>query len=515
MPSSTAIRRLALGVTTLAVTAACGTTVPLSQQRAGEALANGTLGTSSAALAPSPAGGVGDGAGSSNPGAVGPGTAAGTSGTTGTVGPIPTAEASGPVTTMALPSTGPGWDARSVYVGFPTENDATQAAATLGYKGIDFGDMEGNVRAVVAAINAAGGVFGRRVVPVFHDNSTAQLLADPNTAAQSNCTYFSQDKRVAAVVNLLVFLDVDSFRTCMAKAKIPVFAAGQITDDVALRQLGGLYLNLAASYTSFTPVLMQRLKAQGFFSGWDVTTSKPNTSPVKVGLLIYSAGATERRVGQLFAAALKQAGHTAVDTFEYTDVTGSQMPSAVLKFRSDGVTHVFDYTGAIAQFMTTADRQQYHPRYALVSSQGPRDVIAGHVPNAQLVGAMGTGFCPVCEVPGDKDPNDSPGVPACKADLAKAGIRYEGESRRSALGIAYATCDGLKLIFEAFKAGGGLGSASLVAGLDRVGKGFATARSFRSGISRTRPALPAKVRDFSWNPACTCFAYGPGTSSLP
>jgi ABC-type branched-subunit amino acid transport system substrate-binding protein len=276
-----------------------------------------------------------------------------------------------------------------------------------------------------------------------------------------------------------------------------------------------MYLALSASYTSYAPALMTRLKAQGFFGGWDTNTGKPKSAQPKVGMLIYAAGATGKRVGQLFVQSLKHAGYPVADTYEYTDVTGSQMSNAVLKFRSDGVTHVFDYTANVTGFMRIADQQGYRPRYALVSTMGPRDQIAGQAPDSQLVGSMGLGFCPVCEVPTAKDPHDSPGARACTADLYKAGLRYEGDPKRTALSIAFTFCDGIKLLAAAFQAGAGFSSTSFLSGLDAAGKGFATAMTFRSGVSRARPAVPAVVRDFAWDAGCACFAYGRGVTPLP
>ena len=355
----------------------------------------------------------------------------------------------------SVPATGPGWDAKNLYIGVPTENDVATAATALGIKNVYIGDLEGDVNAVVEEINAKGGILGRKLVPVFHDNSTASLLSDPNSVGQNNCTYFTQDRRVAAVVNLLALMDVDSFRACMGKAKVPVFAAGQLTDDQALSELQGLYLNASASWNSYVKILTQRLTAQNFFSGWDITTGRAASSAPKIGLLVYVATPTTKRIGNLFKVALQASGHPAVATFEYSDVLGSEMRSAVLKFRSAGVTHVFDYTAAVAQFMTNAQQQGYHPRYALVSTMGPRDVIAAQAPAAQLVGSQGTGFCPVCEVPDARDPHQSPGAASCQAALAKGGIRYQGEGKRSALGIAYAYCDGIKLFAAGFRQGEG------------------------------------------------------------
>jgi len=503
----------------------CGTTVPLAQQNAGNpssaAVGDGGLagsgvagtagGASVGAVAADGSGGS-TGAAGVGPRRTGTGSAAGAPGTahSGSSGAAPVAGAAGSVATS-----GPGWDAKHVYIGVPTENDAAQAAAALGLEGVDFGDPEGDVKAVIADINAHGGLFGRQVVPVFHDNKTSDLLADPSNAGQQNCTYFSQDKRVAAVVNALVLLDVDSFRGCLAQAKIPFFVASGVVDDRAIASLGGYLYNAYPSWNAYAPALLQRLVAQGFFSKWDSTNGGPGSDPVKVGVLVYTGTPTGARVSHLLIDALKRAGHAAVETFEYTDPTGSQMPNAVLRFRSDGITHVFDVTAAVRQFMITAEQQHYRPRYSLVSSMGPRDVIAASAPPAQLRGAMGAGFCPTCEVASAQDPHANPGGPACRAVLAKAGLQYEGDPRRSALGIGYFLCDGIGSFVAGFRAGGGLLAGNLAAGFDRVGTSFATAVTFRSGLRHDRPYIAAAVRDFAWNSSCSCFGYGPTVTPLP
>jgi hypothetical protein len=128
-------------------------------------------------------------------------------------------------------------------IGFPTQNDATRSVQALGLEGLDFGDIEGDIKAVVADINRRGRLFGRQLVPVFRDNATADLLSDPNRVGQTNCTYFAQDRRVVAVVNVLVLLDVDSFRSWLAKEKIPFFVASGLVDEKVLESLRGYIYN--------------------------------------------------------------------------------------------------------------------------------------------------------------------------------------------------------------------------------------------------------------------------------
>jgi hypothetical protein len=185
-------------------------------------------------------------------------------------------------------------------------------------------------------------------------------------------------------------------------------------------------------------------------------------------------------VGQLIIGALKRAGYSPATTFTYTDVTGSQMPNAVLRFRSEGVTYVFDYTAALRQFMVTAEQQGYRPRYSLVSSMGPRDQIAAQVPAAQLRGALGVGFCPTCDVASPQDPGAAPGARSCRQILTRAGLRYEGEPKRTALGVGYFFCDGIRL------------------GAGKLGPDFQPAITFRSGLRPGRRSVTGAVRDFGW-----------------
>lgn len=523
MQRSQSNRRLAAGLLLAAAVAGCGTTVPLNQTTAGgnggvtgqgPVLGDGLSADSGSGTVP------GGAAGATAPGSISSGEGAAGAPGSGTVDQAPGGTGSTapespalPVASGAVPTTGPGWDAKRVYIGFPTQNDATRSATALGLENLDFGDIEGDINAVVADLNSRGGLFGRQVVPVFRDNATADLLSDPARVGQANCTYFSQDRRVVAVVNVLVLLDVDSFRSCLAKEKIPFFVASGLIDDKVLESLRGYIYNASPTWNTYAPLLAQRLEAQGFFEKWNSRSGGPGAEPVKVGLLIYAGTPTSQRIGQLISAALKRQGYAPATTFTYTDVTGSQMPNAVLRFRSEGVTHVFDYTAALRQFMVTAEQQGYRPRYAVVSSIGPRDQIAAQVPAEQLRGALGLGFCPTCDVATPQDPGSTPGGPSCRQILSKRGIKYEGEPKRTALGVAYFFCDGIRLFADAFRAGEGLLPGNLEAGAAKVGSAFAPAITFRSGLRAGRPIVAGAARDFGWGAACSCFTYGPTVTS--
>lgn len=109
----------------------------------------------------------------------GAGPAGGAAGAAGAPG-----AAGGTSSTGAVPGTrGPGFDAKNVYVGVTQQKDVSQAATSLGLS-LDPGDQEGDVEAVIADINARGGLLGRKIVPVYRDHQTAAMQADRTASAR-------------------------------------------------------------------------------------------------------------------------------------------------------------------------------------------------------------------------------------------------------------------------------------------------------------------------------------------
>ncbi len=232
----TRVRSL-VALTAITLATACGTTVPLSQQAtAGGDSTTGLGGTTGSAYSTSTSGlgatGTSGLAGSSTDGGTtGSGSTSSTSGsgTTG-AGSSSGSSASGsgslpPAPTRAVASTGRGWDAKHVYIGVVTQKDFQQTFAAAGYSGIDPGDTERQSRAVVDDINAHGGILGRQVVIRYDDVPTLSSAQNPDSAANTVCSYYAQDHPVVALFSIVHTIDTGNFRACLAKAKIPYFDA--------------------------------------------------------------------------------------------------------------------------------------------------------------------------------------------------------------------------------------------------------------------------------------------------
>ncbi len=404
----------------------------------------------------------------------------------------------------SIAATGRGWDKDYVYVGLVTANDVNAVARQLGLKSIDGGDQEGEATAMVNAINSNGGLFGRKIKLVFHDLKGNDVVTAPETTAASTCAYFSQDHPVIAVLSPVGGIDVNSFRTCLAKAKVALFSVNTSPmDNVVGQSLAPYYYSLATpSWNSLAPAMVRTLKGQGYFSGWDTGTNSPGTAATKVGVLV---GTTDvaARVGNLVANSLKAAGYSVLT---YSNDSTQDYSSAVLKMKGSGITHMLIPDAGQTLFMATAASQSYFPRYGITSDNGPTAALEPNVPAAVLHGAIGVGWSPSLDVSDANDPGDtSVAETTCKSIYTKAGFDFIG--RRLAEAVAYSYCDGLRIISEGAVAGVGLTPLSIYQGVVTIAPTFKSALSFGSGLNQTHLTIPGGLRPFAYVNACSCFKY--------
>ena len=509
----TDLRTLVAGVSLVALTAACGSTVQttstVSTLGGGDGLtgpvaADGTpLGQSGTGNGLSGAGGAqagGTAGAAAAPGGAVPGGSLAVPGAVRGPGGAPAA--------ATIPPTGRGWDRSFVYIGVLTQKDVQAVASNVGAKGLDAGDQEGQAQAVVDDLNRRGGLFGRRLKIVFKDQGTVATASDPNTQANAACTYFTQDHPVIAVLNPVTLLDVDSFRACLAKSKVALFSASvaAIDDKVGQQLAPYFYASVAPSWTALAPVLVQQLKAQGWLGGWNAQTGKPAPGSAKVGILTPDT-ATGQRVASDVSRALASAGSPGAVVYAYDpNNTQGSVQSSVLQFAGKGVTHVIVTDSNLLPFQTAASNQGYKPRYGITSYNAPQTFLETNSPPGQNDGALGVGWSPSLDVSDSNDPGDTgAGETECKRILAKGGQTFSG--KRLAEAVAFAFCDGIRLIAQGAVAGGGLSGAQIYQGVLRAAPGFSTAFSFGNGLTAQRLTVPGAVRSLGYVAACRCFRY--------
>lgn len=508
---------LLMGTVLLAV-AGCGSTVQvrstqtstlgdgLTQSPTGGDLTGTSGGLETGGATGSPGSSAIAGGGSSLAGTTG-GTASGPRGVGGTSGSGGSSGTSvGPTSYGSIAPTGRGWDRKYVYIGVTTQKDAQAAFANVGAAGIDPGDQEGQAKAVVAEMNRRGGMFGRQIQIVFKDEATVATAQDPNNAGAQACTYFTQDHPVVALLNPVTLMDVPSFRACLAKAHLPLLSASvaAVDDQVGRALAPYFYQSTAPSWNALAPTLMQVLTAQGYFNGWDTLTSKVTSAKAKVGVLVASDD-VGIRVGKLLTKVLADAGHPGAVVYQYAQ-GNSDLSAAVLQFSGNGVTHVVAADSTLIAFQISASSQNYHPRYAVTSYNAPQGYLQNVAPKDQQVGDVGVGWAPAFDVDDQNDPGSTgPGDVECRAMLKKGGQTFSG--KRLALTLAFAFCDGIRLIDQGAVAGGGLSGEQIYQGIQKIAPSFSTAFSFANGLRPDRLFVPGAVRPLAWSTGCSCFSY--------
>jgi hypothetical protein len=415
----------------------------------------------------------------------------------------------------AVPTTGPGWDAKTVHIGVITEKDTQQAYAAAGAKGVDPGDTEAQAKAVAADLNAHGGIFGRVIKLHFYDVHTVQTDHNPDAVGAVACTYFTQDARVVGVWNVNTQLDQASgFRSCLAKKGVILFTAAlRAIDDAEMRSLAPFYVHtLMVSWDALAPVLAQRLKAQGWFGGWNTTLGQPGSTATKIGILIAST-AEGKHAADVLTRAFARLGYPGAISFQYGDPAQGQSAS-VQYFHGNGVTHVVVTDAESTAFQIAAQSQNYYPRYGITSYNAPYENLeaSGLAPTRANKGAMGVGWVPNLDVSDLNDPGLTPGGKRCLDLMGKAGQEFHG--KRLAELFAFSACDALSLIARGAKAGGGLTAHDIYSGLFRLGRSFSPSNGFATALNSAQPYVQGTVRDLAWNDACGCMKYGSGTARL-
>lgn len=490
----------------------CGSTVQLSSTggalsntASGDGLGLDGSGVSSGDSTTSPDGATN---GPTSAGADGSGSAPGSQ----TPGDAPTSAGSSTPTpgstAIALPpagTSGRGYTAKTITVGVIKSSSSATFAAALGVSG-DGGDLGAQYAAVTKYINANGGVAGRELKLVVHDIDFATAVNNPSQASAEICTAFTQDAHVFAVLNPLPYREQHD---CLGKANTPMVDGGGNTPYLAQSELDR-YSNLlfgagVITAESMAKSLVQSLLARKFLTGWNTTNGTPGNAPVKIGLL-FAESPDATNVANLERKYLKEAGFTIADTVSYSATVQAGLAatqSAILKFKAEGITHVF---GASVFFLQGAQQQNYRPRYVLAPGVGR--LYAANSPALQMRGSMTIGWTPLQDVNAAQSPGDvSPATATCRSVMKGSGLNTSNEDGFAQM---LAVCDAVFSFADALKLVTNPSNAALKAGIEGLGTTWRSAQTFLSTFSATRHASASAYRDLDFNYDCKCMKYTSG-----
>jgi len=503
-----------LGLVSLALLAVgCGSTVAGTTATGGGAglSANGSQNLSGTGASTGPNASAAGG-GTSQPGGGGFSGGGSTPAGSGGGGTVP-GGSSGNVTKQALTAT-----TVTIGIGYVTNGDAANAA--IGATGISQGDPRGEAQAVVNYINNHGGVAaGRKLVPVWQPYD-ATSTSTPASQDQAACANYTQDHRVFAVADSGLTTNLGA---CLLKAGVFMdFSGDIIKGDNSYFHKYPNYVDVGTlSEDRYMSEEVQIFQRQKWFSPWNTTTGQAApTGTAKLGVLTINNSWWDTPVNKVLLPALAKAGHpvSSGDVFRVTfpqttdqeAQTVSDIQTAALRFRSDGVTHVVitDPNGLLTLiFSRNAQGQRYFPRYGVSSGSGMEALVtAGDIDPSTLNGAIGLAWDPSLDLtPAMSAHYKTPATASCLKVMKQAGYTFPDVNSQ---GIALSTCDTLFFLADVIsRSAPNFTLASALNAVAGIGSSFRPANEPLAFVSATRHDALQQGWDMAWDSGCGCAKY--------
>ncbi len=340
-------------------------------------------------------------------------------------------------------------------------------------------------KAMVDWANKNGGVACRQIaIKQYADNPI-----DAN-AERALCLQIVQDKPFVNLGGLYTPENAD----CLPQNKIPQYELTGISSERLVKYRQYLFSYYNSTDRSFRDYVygaravgwFQGLKRIGVFHG----NCNPNLAP------------------QLFAV-LAEAGYPkgSYSTYDIgcpASIEAARGPTlqAVLKFKGDGVTHVMSGGTPLHQFATTADQQDYHPKYAVSDADETIFISDGSAaPDAVFDGALAITGSKYGGYNSGIDPG--PLTAVCDGIMKAAGLPTTREKNAYAGGV----CNTWFLFLESAKrVTGTLVPEALAGALDTLG---VIDLSYPGGKANfTKPGTNYATgywREARYNGACKCW----------
>jgi hypothetical protein len=270
-----------------------------------------------------------------------------------------------------------------------------------------------------------------------------------------------------------------------------------------------LALRNTVAWDRFAGYFVDRLISMGYFKPWNTSNGTPGSAPVKVAILAEE----DPIAGEAWKALrgeLQRRKITVSDFILWNNP--AQFSNYVLRFRSNGVTHLFLDRIAGIFYPSQAQSQNYYARYALTSQNFIQPFLALGPAPQQLRGAMGVGWHPTLDVQDAQDPGGTLGFDRCMKLMQRRGVDV---SKRNYKFTASASCDGIEMLKRTVAAGRGFTPKHLQAGLLTAAKSMPWANLFGAAGRAGESGMLSITRDLRYDSKCSCMRYTSGNVAIP
>lgn len=401
-------------------------------------------------------------------------------------------------------ATGPGVSRDTIHVGMFFVNDGDRANEATGFESTS-ADARHVYNAILEDVNRRGGVLGRELKPVYYRGSavTSQTVSEQ---AQAACAHWHQDNKVFGVLGFphpVALECTQKVGGVSVYAGLGIFLSDTFQRYPAFVEVSGMDVERQAAVT------IDGLQQQGYFRGGAPTGTK-------VGILTFDTAGFHRAVDRVAVPALARHGHgkpevayiTPPQRAQEVGNSSSEVQSAILRFKSVGVTHVIILEGAAGiaggghlmfLFTNQAEPQAYRPRYGLNSGVGLNGV-SPQTPEGQLDGARAVGWVDPYDMPESKR-LDNATVRRCRRIMKRAGLPSEGFTFADSL----LKCEQVFFFVMALDRAGAPHHDAFVAGVNAIGTGYTSGVALATRFSPDQHDGVAAVRNAKYVPSCRCF----------
>jgi len=385
-----------------------------------------------------------------------------------------------------------------VVIGVQDSKNLQAAFTAFGASGAQ--DAKASIESLTAWINTHGGMGGHPLQVVYHAIDPTNGSFD--SQAQETCSTFTEDNKVFAAVAGAI-MPSRLLADCLGKRGVPLVWDYQYLLNQSTFNENPILFQPFSVAAERLGIYVDGLVTQGFFT--------PNSV---VGIMRYDSAIHAQFVASVLRPRLAAHGIAVRDEVAVNDPksaaaagsTASQLSSAILRFRSEGIDHVlFAPTGGAMPFifMPAAAGQGYSPRYGMNSLDIPR-FVAENVPASQLHGSLVVGWSPAGDIIDSVDvPPGNPNEALCASitkDHTDFSVRF---------------CDGLFFLKRLLDASPTLSAASLRATADSLGDSYNSPFTFATHMAPGRHDGASVWRPMAFVDQCSCFRYTGPPQPIP
>lgn len=391
----------------------------------------------------------------------------------------------------------------TIFLGAGYSNDTAAGNAALGAAGAAPGDDRDYYNAVIAEVNARGGVLGRKLKGVYGE-LRASSTQSVDQQYQALCDFWFKDNKVFSVNanNEVVY-------ECSAKAGAVVLGGGGTAPVYARNP------HLVAP----TSIRIERLSAVTVEAmvklKWHVPDATWPTG--KIGVITWDSDDYKYAYKQGLEKALVRNGLQA-DQVVYVQVSQSAnglsdssaaINNAVLSFQARGIDHVFIQDGPAGLFkgagltllfLQSAENQGYRPRYGFNANNAPGNSALPARQQRGMLAITNSNFQPSS----DEGIAPNPARERCHAVMKKARVDVSSDATQVQAAQA---CDYVWFMEQTLRRAGAPTRSAFLQAVDRTGTSFAASFVYGTRLHSGRRDGAELFRTSRFDDGCSCMRY--------